>query len=184
MSDANYASMAETRIEAHPTTVRLGTTDFRELLGMRTASGRAMRQSHEEVLAETTSELNTQRERKASLAGLERQQVTMAAAIAKDKRDLYLHQQAIDTTTPAGRAMFQMMGVFAEFERAMIRERVNAGLARARAQGKRLGRPRVDAAAEARVREFLAAGYGVQKSARLAGVGGSTAQRAKAETSA
>ncbi len=56
------------------------------------------------------------------------------------KVDLYLHQQGIDTTTPAGKAMFQMMGVFAEFERAMIQERINAGLARARAQGKRLGR--------------------------------------------
>ena len=57
------------------------------------------------------------------------------------KVDLYLHQQGIDTTTPAGKAMFQMMGVFAEFERAMIQERINAGLARARAQGTRLGRP-------------------------------------------
>jgi DNA invertase Pin-like site-specific DNA recombinase len=57
--------------------------------------------------------------------------------------DLYLHQQAVDTTTPGGKALFQMMGVFAEFERAMIRERVNAGLRRARAQGKTLGRPRV-----------------------------------------
>jgi DNA invertase Pin-like site-specific DNA recombinase len=38
--------------------------------------------------------------------------------------DLYLHQQGLDTTTPAGKAMFQMMGVFAEFERAMIQERV------------------------------------------------------------
>ncbi|MEE9609998.1 MAG: recombinase family protein, partial [Desulfatiglandales bacterium] len=55
--------------------------------------------------------------------------------------DLYLHQQAVDTSTPAGKALFQMMGVFAEFERAMIRERVKAGLARARAEGKRLGRP-------------------------------------------
>ncbi len=54
---------------------------------------------------------------------------------------LYLHQQGIDTTTPAGRAMFQMMGVFAEFERAMIQERVKAGLARARSDGTRLGRP-------------------------------------------
>ena len=42
--------------------------------------------------------------------------------------DLFLHQQGIDTTTPAGKAMFQMMGVFAEFERSMIHERVNAGL--------------------------------------------------------
>ena len=54
---------------------------------------------------------------------------------------LYLHQQAVDTTTPAGRALFQMMGVFAEFERSMIQERVKAGLQRARRQGKRLGRP-------------------------------------------
>jgi DNA invertase Pin-like site-specific DNA recombinase len=55
--------------------------------------------------------------------------------------DLYLNQQGIDTTTPAGRAMFQMLGVFAEFERSMIRERVKAGLQRAKANGKKLGRP-------------------------------------------
>src|SRR5262245_32563431 len=55
--------------------------------------------------------------------------------------DLYLHQQALDTTTSAGKAMFQIMCVFAEFERAMISERVRAGLARARGEGKRLGRP-------------------------------------------
>src|ERR1700746_928795 len=59
------------------------------------------------------------------------------------KIDLYLHQQGLDTITPAGKAMFQMMGVFAEFERAMIQERVRAGLARARSEGKRLGRPRI-----------------------------------------
>ena len=57
--------------------------------------------------------------------------------------DLYLHQQVIDTTTPAGRALFQMMGAIAEFERAIIRERIHAGLARTRAQGMRLGRPPV-----------------------------------------
>ena len=56
------------------------------------------------------------------------------------KIDLFLRQQGLDTTTPAGKAMFQMMGVFAEFERAMIQERVRAGLARARGEGKRLGR--------------------------------------------
>ena len=54
---------------------------------------------------------------------------------AKDV-DLYLHQQGLDTSTPAGRMLFQMVGVFAEFERAMIVERVNAGLKRAKAQGK------------------------------------------------
>src|SRR5262249_23319868 len=57
--------------------------------------------------------------------------------------DLFLHQQGLDTTTPAGKAMFQMMGVFAEFERAMIQERVRAGLRRAVDEGTRLGRPRV-----------------------------------------
>ena len=56
---------------------------------------------------------------------------------------LYLHKQALDTTTAARKAMFQMLGVFAEFERAMIQERVKAGLARAKSQGKRLGRPPV-----------------------------------------
>src|ERR1700719_1562517 len=59
--------------------------------------------------------------------------------------DLYLHQQGLDTGTPAGKALFQMMAVFAEFERAMIVERVKAGLSRARSQGKRLGRPTVGA---------------------------------------
>src|SRR5215475_13342867 len=58
--------------------------------------------------------------------------------------DLFLHQQGLDTSTPSGRAMFQMLGVFAEFERAMIRERVMAGLARARSEGKQLGRRSVE----------------------------------------
>src|SRR5712672_1022871 len=57
--------------------------------------------------------------------------------------DLFLHQQGLDTTTPSGKAMFQMLGVFAEFERAMIQERVRAGLARAKAEGKQLGRPKI-----------------------------------------
>src|SRR5512145_1378650 len=58
--------------------------------------------------------------------------------------DLFLHQQGLDTTTPAGKAMFQMLGVFAEFERSIIQERVRAGLARAKSEGKRLGRPMID----------------------------------------
>jgi DNA invertase Pin-like site-specific DNA recombinase len=58
--------------------------------------------------------------------------------------DLFLHQQGLDTSTPSGRAMFQMMGVFAEFERALIRERVLAGLSRAREDGTRLGRPPIE----------------------------------------
>ena len=62
--------------------------------------------------------------------------------------DLYLDQQSIDTTTPTGRLMFQITGAFAEFERSMIRQRVNAGLKRAVEQGKQLGRPRIDSATE------------------------------------
>ena len=52
--------------------------------------------------------------------------------------DLFLHQQGLDTTTPAGKAMFQMLGVFAEFERSIIQERVRAGLQRARREGNAL----------------------------------------------
>jgi DNA invertase Pin-like site-specific DNA recombinase len=55
--------------------------------------------------------------------------------------NIVLRQQGLDPTTPAGKAMFQMMGVFAEFEWAMIQERVRAGLAPARGEGKRLRRP-------------------------------------------
>jgi len=94
--------------------------------------------------------------------------------------DLYLHQQGIDTTTPSGKAMFQMLGVFAEFERSMIRERVNAGLARARAQGKTLGRPKTDAMTETAIRATLATGAGVLKTAKVHGVGVSVVQRLKA----
>jgi DNA invertase Pin-like site-specific DNA recombinase len=72
------------------------------------------------------------------------------------KIDLFLRQQGLDTTTPAGKAMFQMMGVFAEFERAIIQERVRAGLARAKSEGKRFGRPPIAAMLEKRIRETLA----------------------------
>ena len=61
--------------------------------------------------------------------------------------DLYLHQQALDTSTQSGRMLFGMLGVFSEFERAMIRDRVLAGLDRARSSGKRLGRPTDDRSA-------------------------------------
>jgi DNA invertase Pin-like site-specific DNA recombinase len=91
--------------------------------------------------------------------------------------DLYLHQQHLDTTTPSGRAMFQMCGVFAEFERAMIRERVNAGLARARAKGRIGGRPKIAASVEAKVRELRALGHGKIKIARELNVGVGTVQR-------
>ena len=94
--------------------------------------------------------------------------------------DLYLHQQGLDTSTPSGRAMFQMLGVFAEFERAMIRERVMAGLARAKADGTRLGRPATvadDAAKVQTIRAARASGKGIRAIAREQGVGIGTVSR-------
>ena len=70
-----------------------------------------------------------------------------------------------------------MMGVFAEFEREMIRERVNAGLARAKAQGKRLGRPPISSKVERAIREARAQGKGMLRIARDVGVGSGTVQR-------
>ena len=60
--------------------------------------------------------------------------------------DLYSEKQALDTSTASGRLMFQMVGAFAEFERELIRERVLSGMARARANGKHVGRPKMDPA--------------------------------------
>jgi DNA invertase Pin-like site-specific DNA recombinase len=95
--------------------------------------------------------------------------------------DLYLHQQGVDTTTPAGKAMFQMCGVFAEFERSMIRGRINAGLARARANGKKLGRPSVGSDVETSIRAALGRGdKGIRKIACESGVGVSVVQRVRA----
>jgi DNA invertase Pin-like site-specific DNA recombinase len=94
---------------------------------------------------------------------------------------LYLHQQGLDTTTPAGKAMFGMMGVFAEFERAMIVERVKAGVARARAQGKTLGRPRLAPKKAAAIRAALAAKTGVRRIANELGVGVGTVIRVRDE---
>ena len=91
--------------------------------------------------------------------------------------DLYLHVQGLDTTTPAGKAMFQMLGVFSEFERAMIRERVMAGLARAKAQGKPIGRPKVNGATKKKVIQLRAQGMGIKRVAREAGVAVGTVYR-------
>jgi DNA invertase Pin-like site-specific DNA recombinase len=97
--------------------------------------------------------------------------------------DLFLHQQGLDTTTPAGKAMFGMMGVFAEFERAMIQERVRAGLARARAEGKQLGRPPIPEKTERAIRAALARKNrpGLRAIAARVGVGVGTVQRIERE---
>jgi DNA invertase Pin-like site-specific DNA recombinase len=97
--------------------------------------------------------------------------------------DVYLDQQSIDTTTPAGKLMFQMTGAFAEFERSMIRQRVKAGLKRAVEQGTKLGRPRVSPSIEKRIQTHLRQGKGILKVATELGVGTSTVQRIKEEMS-
>ena len=94
--------------------------------------------------------------------------------------DLYLHQQGINTMTPAGKAMFQMMGVFAEFERSMIRDRVKSGLDRAKVSGtksgKAIGRPATSAATVNRIRAMREEGHGILKIAKTIGCGTSVVQ--------
>ena len=80
-------------------------------------------------------------------------------ALLEDMRakgvDLFLEKQGLDTSTPSGRLMFQMVGAFAEFERAIISERVKSGMARARANGRHVGRPGLDAELRERIRWAL-----------------------------
>jgi DNA invertase Pin-like site-specific DNA recombinase len=97
---------------------------------------------------------------------------------------LFLEQQAIDTPTPAGRLMFQVCGAFAEFERSMIRQRVNLGLKRAVAQGKRLGRPKIEPELERRVQRELGKGNGILKVAKRMGLGTGTVHRIARELGA
>jgi DNA invertase Pin-like site-specific DNA recombinase len=85
--------------------------------------------------------------------------VAFLAEIHASRVELYLHQQGVDTTTPAGRAMFQMLGVFAEFERSIIVSRVRSGMARAKERGTKsgraIGRPKIAAP----IREQIAKTY-------------------------
>lgn len=118
-----------------------------------------------------------------SVDRLGRSTATVTAALADLDHvgvAIYADKEGMDATTPHGRAMLQMAAVFGELERAMIRERVNAGLARARQHGKRLGRPTVAADVAEAVRERLAAGTGMLKVARELGIGTGTVQRIKA----
>ena len=112
--------------------------------------------------------------------------------------DLYLDQQSIDTTTPAGKLLFQMTGAFAEFERSMIRQRVRAGLSVIKAKierdgkfvskagkvRKRLGRPGAEADKVDRARQELAKGTGICKTAKLTGLGTGTVHKLRREMGA
>jgi DNA invertase Pin-like site-specific DNA recombinase len=95
---------------------------------------------------------------------------------------LFLLKQGLDSETPTGRAMLGMCSVFAELEREIIRERIHAGLDRAKAKGKRLGRKRVDARIEERIRALRAKGFGKVKIARELDCGVSTVSRVLGST--
>ena len=89
--------------------------------------------------------------------------------------DLYIHQSGVDTSTPAGKMMFQMCGVFAEFERGMIRERVKSGQDRAKSQGKHIGRPsNLNDGLVHSVKYMRDQGVGIRKIARDLKIGVST----------
>jgi DNA invertase Pin-like site-specific DNA recombinase len=107
--------------------------------------------------------------------------VTLLQELHSTEVDLYLHQQGINTTTPAGKALFGMMGVFAEFERGMIQERVRCGMARAKEKGTKsgnaIGRPTVSEDVESHIRILRSGGLGMIKIAKQAGCGVSVVQR-------
>jgi DNA invertase Pin-like site-specific DNA recombinase len=110
--------------------------------------------------------------------------VATLTALQKAGVDLYLKEQGVDTTTPSGRALFEMAGIFAAFERAMVRMRAQTGIERARAAGKRIGRPKIDSARAGAIRATLTDGLSIRKTAKLHGVGVSTVQRLKAMSAA
>ena len=98
--------------------------------------------------------------------------------------DLYLDQQSIDTTTPAGKLMLQMCGAFAEFERSMLQARIAGGLRRAVDNGTKLGRPLNDPDAVGKARLALGKGLGINRVAKLVGLSNGTVQPIKCEMEA
>lgn len=91
---------------------------------------------------------------------------------------LYIHQSGLDTSTPSGKMMFQMVGVFSEFERSMISERVKLGLKRVKSNGKNLGRPKaLDQEKITRIRMLRTQGLSLSEIANNIGVSKMTIQR-------
>jgi DNA invertase Pin-like site-specific DNA recombinase len=106
--------------------------------------------------------------------------VNFLSEIHSKKVDLFIHQQGIDTTTPAGKALFGVMGIFAEFERSMIQERVMAGIKRVRATGQRWGRRTIeetDPAVCTRILELRQQGLGMAAIGKRVGVSSRTVWR-------
>lgn len=102
--------------------------------------------------------------------------VTFLGEINERNVDLYLHTQGLDTSTSAGRAMFSMLSVFAEFERSILRERILAGLKRST---KKSGRPPLDPEKAEKIRSTLASGLSINATARKLKCGVGTVHRIK-----
>lgn len=134
----------------------------------------------------------------ALLKAIHRREVDIAAAYAVDRLgrsltdlvaflndiqasgcDLYLHQQAVDTSTPSGRMMFGLLAVFSEFERALIRSRVISGIERARAKGVQFGRPNLSLDRRTKVQKALIDGLSIRQVAKATGVSTASVQRIK-----
>ena len=110
--------------------------------------------------------------------------VNLLAELTEEKVAVYLHQQQVDSTTTAGKAMLGMCAVFSEFEWNSTSDRIKAGIARARKEGKRIGRPTtVTVKTEAKIRKLKADNpdMGILKIARTVGCGTSTVQRVLTE---
>jgi DNA invertase Pin-like site-specific DNA recombinase len=105
--------------------------------------------------------------------------VSFLSDIQEKGCDLYLHQQAIDTSTPSGRMLFQMLSVFAEFERAIIQSRIKAAHERCRAKGIRIGRPPTSPMRLEKIEKALKRGLSVRKAASETGVSTATVMRVK-----
>jgi DNA invertase Pin-like site-specific DNA recombinase len=90
--------------------------------------------------------------------------------------------EAIDLTTPTGRALAGLLAVFAEFEREILRERVKAGIAQARKEGRPHGRPRTAANQEANIRALYADGISKSEIARRLRIGRTSVRRLLAES--
>jgi DNA invertase Pin-like site-specific DNA recombinase len=106
--------------------------------------------------------------------------VNFLSELHTKKVDLFIYQQGVDTTTQGGKALFGMMGVFAEFERSMIQERVKAGIKRVRAKGLRWGRKTIeetDPAVCTRMLELRREGYGMGAIGKAVGLSSRTVWR-------
>jgi DNA invertase Pin-like site-specific DNA recombinase len=90
---------------------------------------------------------------------------------------LYLHKEQLDTSSPVGKLVLTIMAGVAEMERSRLVERINAGLARAKSQGKRIGRPTVASQIEQQILELRSTGMGMRKIAKQLNCGNSTVQR-------